>query len=67
MTQTKLSSYAKMKLKYEAKIHQLQSDIITLVEDKDYTKTQIVKQEWQTRLDIDKAMWLGDVNTLKPI
>lgn len=67
MAQAKLSSCAKMKLKYEAKIRQLQSDIITLVEDKDYTKTQIVKQEWQTRLDIDKAMWLGDVNTLKPI
>lgn len=56
----KLSSYQKMKQKYEASIRQLTDDIITLVEEKDFMKTTTVKMQWRMRLDIEKAIWAGD-------
>lgn len=56
----RLSSYQKMKQKYEASIRQLTDDIITLVEEKDFMKTTTVKMQWRMRLDIEKAVWMGD-------
>lgn len=55
----RLSSYQKMKLKYEARICQLTDDIITLVEEKDSMKTITVKTKWRMQLDIEKAVWMG--------
>jgi len=55
----RLSSYAKMKLKYEASIRQLTDDIITLVEEKDFMKVTTVKMQWRMRLDTEKMMWFG--------
>ena len=56
----RLSSYQKMKKKYEESIRQLTDDIITLVEEKDFMKTTTVKMQWRMRLDIEKAVWMGD-------
>ena len=55
----RLSSYAKMKMKYEASIRQLTDDIITLVEEKDFIKTTTVKMQWRMRLDTEKMIWFG--------
>jgi hypothetical protein len=56
----RLSSYQKMKQKYESSIRQLTDDIITLVEEKDFMKTTTVKMQWRMRLDVEKAIWFGD-------
>jgi len=56
----RLSSYQKMKQKYEASIRQLTDEIITLVEDKDFMKVTTVKMTWRMRLDMEKAIWMGD-------
>lgn len=56
----RLSSYQKMKKKYEESIRMLTDDIITLVEEKDFMKTSTVKMQWRMRLDIEKAVWMGD-------
>jgi hypothetical protein len=56
----RLSSYQKMKQKYEASIRQLTDDIITLVEEKDFMKITTVKMQWRMRLNIEKAIWMGD-------
>ena len=55
----RLTSYQKMKQKYEASIRQLTDDIITLVEDKDVMKVTTVKMQWRMRLDLEKAIWFG--------
>lgn len=55
----RLTSYQKMKQKYEASISQLTDDIITLVEDKDFMKVTTVKMQWRIRLDVEKAIWFG--------
>jgi len=58
----KLSSYQKMKLKYEKQIADLTNDIITLVEEKDLEKTLITKLKWKTSLDLEEQIWMGDSN-----
>jgi uncharacterized protein (DUF2344 family) len=63
-TSGKLSSYQKMKQKYEASIRQLTDDIITLVIEKDFVKTTTVKMKWRMRLDVEKAIWFGDATCL---
>lgn len=55
----RLTSYQKMKQKYEASIRQLTDDIITLVEEKDFMKVTIVKMQWRMRLDLENAIWMG--------
>lgn len=55
----RLSSYQKMKQRYEASIRQLTDDIITLVEEKDFVKTTTVKMQWRMRLDTEKMIWYG--------
>jgi protein-arginine kinase activator protein McsA len=55
----RLSSYQKMKLKYEKQIRELTNDIIALVDEKDFEKTNIVKMQWEMRLDVEKAIWYG--------
>ena len=55
----RLSSYQKMKQKYEASIRQLTDDIITLVEEKDFMKTTTVKMQWRMRLYTEKMIWSG--------
>jgi protein-arginine kinase activator protein McsA len=53
----KLSSYQKMKLKYDKQIKELTEDIVTLVEEKDFEKTTTVKLQWKTRLALEKSIW----------
>ena len=48
----KLSSYQKMKIKYENQIKELTKDIVTLVENKDFEKATSVKLQWKIRLRI---------------
>lgn len=55
----RLSSYQKMKQKYEASMRQLTDDIITLVEEKDFMKVTTVKMQWRMRLDTEKMIWFG--------
>ena len=55
----RLSSYQKMKQKYEASMRQLTDDIITLVEEKDFMKVTTVKMQWRIRLDTEKMIWFG--------
>lgn len=55
----KLSSYQKMKLKYERNIEQLRDDIITLVEEKDFMKVTSVKMRWSMMIAVEKAFWAG--------
>ena len=55
----KISSYQKMKDKYQEKINELTNDIIILLEEKDFVKTNQVKMKWQTMINIEKSMWAG--------
>lgn len=55
----KISSYQKMKDKYQEKINELTNDIIILLEEKDFVKTHQVKMKWQTMINIEKSMWAG--------
>ena len=50
----KLSSYQKMKHKYELSISELTADMLTLIEDKDLAKTITIKMKWLVRLSIQK-------------
>lgn len=59
MSNKKISSYQKMKARYETKIKSLTDDIITLVEEKDISKVLIVKSKWKIKLDIEKTVWQG--------
>lgn len=56
----KLSSYQKMKLKYEKRIRQLQDDVNTLVEDKDFMKVAIVKTKHRMQRDLENTIWAAD-------
>ena len=60
MTLQKLNSYQKMKQKYEKRIQELTSDIIALVDEKDFTKKYLVQIKWTTKLQIEKTIWQGD-------
>lgn len=59
MKPVKLSSYQKMKLRYETKIKELQNDITTLIEDKNIFKVSVVKLKYKARAENEKQMWLG--------
>jgi len=48
-----------MKDKYQEKINELTNDIIILLEEKDFVKTNQVKMKWQTMINIEKSMWAG--------
>ncbi len=61
----KLTSYQKMKQKYEKEIAQLTGDIITLVEDKDFMKTAVVKNRWKQAIEQERVLWLGKVVSAK--
>lgn len=56
---SKTTSYQKMKQKYEERIRQLTDDIITLVEDEEFTKVMAVKMKWRMQLDLEKNVFLG--------
>jgi hypothetical protein len=60
MSTPKISSYQKMKQRYEAKISTLQNDIMTLVEDKDFTKVTIVKTKYRMYRDQENTAWFGN-------
>jgi len=62
MAKKKISSYQKMKEKYEKKIQELTGDIITLIDEKDLMETNLVKLKWKLKLNIEKAIWHGDNN-----
>ena len=55
----RLSSYQKMKQKFEKERQQLINDIITLVERGDTIDGLTVKMQWKTRLDAEKAIMFG--------
>jgi hypothetical protein len=52
----RLSSYQKMKQKFEKERQQLINDIITLVEKGDTVEGLTVKMQWKMRLDTEKAI-----------
>jgi hypothetical protein len=56
----KISSYRKMKEKYEARIQELTNDVITLVEEKDFIKVFEVKTRWKIQLNMDVVVWGGN-------
>ncbi len=58
----KISSYQKMKQKYEAQVTQLTADIVTLVEEKDIQKFIEVKQRWQVYLNMEKIIFAGNTD-----
>jgi hypothetical protein len=55
-----LSSYQKMRLKYENKIQELNNDIIVLVEEKNIEEVAIVKMKHKIRLTLEKCIWSGN-------
>ena len=55
----RLSSYQRMKQKFEKERQELINDIITLVEKGDMLDGLAVKMQWKTRLDNEKAIMLG--------
>jgi len=56
----KLSSYQKMKQRYEAQISELRDDVSVLIEDKDFLKVTVVKTKYHAAKDLEKQLWLGD-------
>jgi hypothetical protein len=56
----RLSSYQKMKQKFERERQQLIDDIITLVEKGDTVDGLTVKMHWKMRLDTEKAIMFGE-------
>jgi len=56
----RLSSYQKMKQKFEKERQQLINDIITLVEKGDTVDGLTVKMQWKMRLDTEKVIMFGD-------
>lgn len=62
-TPPKLSSYQKMKQKYEKEIQSLHSDIRILVEDKDLMMQIIIKARWQMFFDADRMLTNGESYT----
>ena len=64
-TPKKLSSYQKMKQRYEAKISELRNDVATLVENKDFMKVTIVKTKYYTAKELEATAWFGDSNIKK--
>lgn len=56
----RLSSYQKMKKKFEKERQQLINDIITLVERGDTIDGLTVKMQWKIRLDVEKAIMFGE-------
>lgn len=56
----RLSSYQKMKQKFEKERQQLINDIITLVEKGDTVDGLTVKMQWKMRLDTEKAIMFGE-------
>ena len=65
MKPAKISSYQKMKQRYEAKISTLQNDIMTLVDDKDFMKVTVVKTKYKRYRDQENAMWSGESSLKK--
>lgn len=69
MNPVKISSYQKMKQRYEALISALQDDIAILVEEKDFMKVTIVKTKYKTQYktqrDQENAIWFGDSSLKK--
>jgi len=57
-----MSSYRKMKEKYEKQIAYLTKDIVTLIEGAPLDR-MMVKIVWKAKLDIERTMWKGDTNT----
>jgi hypothetical protein len=55
----RLSSYQKMKQKYEAKIKELTNDIVILVENNNYYKVSDVKCRWDMKIQSERAIMFG--------
>jgi hypothetical protein len=56
----RLSSYQKMKQKYEKERQELINDIITLVEKGDTVDGLTVKMQWKMRLDAERMVMFGE-------
>lgn len=55
-----MSSYQKMKQRYEERIYELTDEIIILVDGKDLIKATMIKMKWRMQIDVEKAFWRGD-------
>ncbi len=59
MSKKKISSYQKMKLKYEAEIQSLRNDIVVLVTSKNDTELAHVRLNWLVTLSLEKQVMDG--------
>ncbi len=55
----KLSSYQKMKQKYEAQIAELRKDIYTLVDEPSLVDVNIVKSKYLLTRALEQQVWAG--------
>jgi len=60
-----MSSYQRLKKKYEAERQSLINDIFLLVEHENDQSGLMVKAAWQIKFDINRAMWIGE-STIEP-
>jgi hypothetical protein len=58
----KLSSYQKMKKKYESEIQRLNTDLNILLEDKMKFEITAMRLGWKINKDLFRQLWFGDSN-----
>ncbi len=56
----KLSSYQKMKQRYEQRISELEQDVYTLIDDKSFLNTTVVKTKYTMKREQENIAWLGN-------
>lgn len=59
----KLSSYQKMKQKYETQIAELRRDIYILVDEKSFMDVQVIKGRYRFIRDSEKMFWSGSAES----
>ena len=58
-----MTSYQKLKEKYDKKEQELTQDILTLIDDTNPMSQIEVKMKWRMKLDFEKMVWCGVINT----
>lgn len=59
-TKKRVSSYTKLKQKYDNDISLLYGDLLTLIENKDPVKVALIKARIKLVNDVQNAIWFGD-------
>ena len=60
-----MNSYQKMKQKYEARIKQLESDLLILLENKEPIKVITLRIANDLKKDMSQRLWFGDHKPIK--